>query len=303
LELGQAALALAKENETDTTVVQMARLLALADQALGDSREVLAMRSQYLNDIMQYAVEAARQMAFLMEQSHDAVHSLSHRSVRESFIGKRGGKYVGQNSSRSCIRQRRSWKHRCRQQRRRRCSRCMRVYMDGERPCGVAAGQPFWRQTASRADRWRDMGATEYEVRAIRFGIIDLPSTPFTSGLVLPIIPQNKNDLEFGKEDLRIESASGIYEEVSAEEVRAVVETGRMVSSAITTWQGKKVETKVHLVINFVQQSKHWPKRSVKMETLPGFALNLVKNDYLMSLDVVSGYWQFYIHPRISDYF
>jgi hypothetical protein len=63
----------------------MARLLALAEKAFGAAREVLAMRGQYFPDITQYGVEAVRQMAFLVEQSQDAVHSLSHRSVRESL--------------------------------------------------------------------------------------------------------------------------------------------------------------------------------------------------------------------------
>jgi hypothetical protein len=45
-------------------------------------------------------------------------------------------------------------------------------------PCGVAGGQPFWRRTALQADKRKNMGATEYEVRAIRFGILDLPSIP-----------------------------------------------------------------------------------------------------------------------------
>jgi hypothetical protein len=85
LELNQAALVLSKENETDMTVVRMVRMLALADQALGASLEVLAMRGQNFTDIVQYGVEAARKMAFLVEQSHDAVQSLSHRSIRESL--------------------------------------------------------------------------------------------------------------------------------------------------------------------------------------------------------------------------
>ena len=85
LELGQAALAIVKEGEDSMTTEEMARLLALADRAFGAAREVLAMRGQYFTDVVQYGVEAARQMAFLVEQSHDAVHSLSHRSVRESL--------------------------------------------------------------------------------------------------------------------------------------------------------------------------------------------------------------------------
>jgi hypothetical protein len=137
--------------------------------------------------------------------------------------------------------------------------------MKEEQPCGVTGGQPFWKQTTLRAQMWRDIRATEYVVRAIRFGILDLPSTPFTSGLVLPAIPQNKEDLEFGKEDLRIGCDSGIYEELSAEEVRAVVETGRMVSSAFTTWQGEGVERKGRLVINFSGRAK------IDRKDLPGW--------------------------------
>jgi hypothetical protein len=67
------------------STAQMARLLALAEKAFGAAREVLAMRGQYFTDITQYGVEASRKMAILVEQSHDAVHSLSHRSVRESI--------------------------------------------------------------------------------------------------------------------------------------------------------------------------------------------------------------------------
>jgi hypothetical protein len=44
-----------------------------------------SMRGQYFTDVVQYGVEAAPQMAFLVEHSHDAVHSLSHRSVCESL--------------------------------------------------------------------------------------------------------------------------------------------------------------------------------------------------------------------------
>jgi hypothetical protein len=154
---------------------------------------------------------------------------------------------------------------------------------EGDRPCGVAGGQPFWRRTALRADRWRDMGATEYEVRAIRFGILDLPSIPFTSGVVLPAIPQTEEDLEFGREDLRAGCASGIYEDIGVEGMREAVSMGRMVSLAFVVWQGEGTERKGRFVINFSRQSRHWPKGSVRMETFPGFALNLVKNDHLMS--------------------
>jgi hypothetical protein len=126
---------------------------------------------------------------------------------------------------------------------------------------------------------------------------------PFTSGVVLPAIPQSKEVLEFGREDLRAGCASGIYEEVGAEELREAVRMGRMVSSAFAVWQGEGAERKGRFVINFSRQSWHWPKESVKMETLPGFALNLVKNDHLISWDVKSGYIYFYLHPKMRDFF
>jgi hypothetical protein len=53
-----------------------------------------------------------------------------------------------------------------------------------------------------KADRWAELGASGYEERAIRFGILDPPSVPFTAGTILPYIPETEEDLEFGKADL-----------------------------------------------------------------------------------------------------
>jgi hypothetical protein len=56
-------------------------------------------------------------------------------------------------------------------------------------------------------------------------------------------------------------------------------------------------------VINFARQSRHWAKGSVKIETLPRSALNLLSGDCLTSWDVKSGYRHFYLHPRMRDCF
>jgi hypothetical protein len=154
-----------------------------------------------------------------------------------------------------------------------------------------------------RADRWRIIGAAEDEVRSIRFVILDLPSIPFTSGVVLPEIPQTEEVLLFGREELRAGCASEIYEDIGVEEAREALSMRLMVSSAFVVWYGEGVERKKLFVINLSQQSQHWPKGSVKMENLPCFALNLAKNDHLMSWDVKSGYRHFYLHPKMRDYF
>ena len=46
------------------------------------------MRAQYFRDITEHGVEEARQMAYLVEQGHDAVHSESYRTAREALTGK-----------------------------------------------------------------------------------------------------------------------------------------------------------------------------------------------------------------------
>jgi hypothetical protein len=52
---------------------------------------------------------------------------------------------------------------------------------------------------------------------------MDLPVIRFNSGVLLPAIPQSEEDLDFRREDLHAGFATGVYEEVSTEEVREVV--------------------------------------------------------------------------------
>jgi hypothetical protein len=176
----------------------------------------------------------------------------------------------------------------------------------GKADCGpaeAAGGRPLWRNTALRADQWAAIGSTEFEVRAIRYGILDPPSIPFKGGLVLPDIPQTEADMEFGRRDLAAGCAEGVYEEIGAKRAQELVERGLMVSSAFTIWQGEGAEKKGRFVINFSRQSRHWPKGTVKMETVPGFGLALLRNDHLMSWDIKSGYRHFYLHPLMRDFF
>jgi hypothetical protein len=109
--------------------------------------------------------------------------------------------------------------------------------------------------------------------------------------------------MEFEMEALRAWCATGIYEEVCAEEVKEIVQAGRMVSSTFTVWQGDGLERKGRFVINFARQSRHLPQGSVKMEILTKVSLILVTNDYLMSWDIKSGYRHVYLYPLMRDFF
>jgi hypothetical protein len=97
--------------------------------------------------------------------------------------------------------------------------------------------RPLWLQTQGRVEEWRQLGASPFLCRAIKYGIYEPPTIPFVSGEVMGELPQSAEDLRFGIEDLRAGCAEGIYEEVSREDVSAVQAKGCMISSEL--WSGR----------------------------------------------------------------
>lgn len=161
---------------------------------------------------------------------------------------------------------------------------------------------PLWRRTSTRSAAWsRILSTSPYLTRQIKYGIRDMPSVPFTEGIVLPIIPQTEEDKEFARMDISEGISGRIYEELSKDYVEERVKKGLMVSSAFVVWQGE--EKKGRFVINFHRQSKHWAKGSIKMETIPSFALEMERDDFMFSFDIKAGYRHFYLHPSMRDYF
>lgn len=67
---------------------EFGRKLRLAQMSMKVALEVLSMRAQYITDIKEQGVVLARQMAFLVEQGHDAVFSESYHSVIEALTVK-----------------------------------------------------------------------------------------------------------------------------------------------------------------------------------------------------------------------
>ena len=104
----------------------------------------------------------------------------------------------------------------------------------------------------------------------------------FTEGEVLGSVLQSEENMASGREDLWRGCASGVYEDLSSGYVRDRVKEGKMVSSAFTVWQGEGTERRGWFVVDFKSHRKHWPQRSVKMENITGFALNLQQDDHLM---------------------
>jgi hypothetical protein len=124
-----------------------------------------------------------------------------------------------------------------------------------------------------RVESWRLLGASEFLCRAVQFGILEQPSIPFSSSEVMNQIPQTPEDLAFRRKDLRAGCQEGIYEAVPTGEVERIRSTGAMISSSFVVWQDGPEGRKGRFVVNLSKQSKHWPKGSVRMETLPEYAL------------------------------
>jgi hypothetical protein len=106
-------------------------------------------------------------------------------------------------------------------------------------------------------------------------------------------IPQSPEDLAFGREDLRAGCQEGIYEEVSIGEAERIRSTGAMISSSFVVWQIEQVGRKRRFAVNKSEQSKNWPKRSVRMETLPEYALELEREENLVSFNIQAGFRHF----------
>lgn len=76
-----------------------------------------------------------------------------------------------------------------------------------------------------------------------------------------------------------------------------------MVSSAFTVWQEGSGERKGRFVVNVSKQSKHWARGSVRMETIPHYAMDMEQGDHFLSFDIKSGYRAFRLAPKMRDWF
>lgn len=169
---------------------------------------------------------------------------------------------------------------------------------------GASGGRPLWRGTSLRADKWgRYLGASAFICRTIRYGVRDMPLVPFVNGEMLPPIPQTEEDKVFARAKIEEGCKEQTIREVTRDYAVSRVASGLLVSSSFVAWQGEGKDRRGRFVINLHKQSKHWAKGSTKMETLPGFALEVEKGDHLISFDVKSGYHHFYLHPDMRDYF
>jgi hypothetical protein len=112
-------------------------------------------------------------------------------------------------------------------------------------------------------------------------------------------IRQTPEYLAFGREDLRAGCQEGLYEEVTTGEAERIRSTGAIISPSFVAWQDGPEGRKGRFVVNLSKQSKHWPKGSVRMETLPEYALELERGERMVSFDIQAGYRHFRLAPQM----
>lgn len=107
----------------------------------------------------------------------------------------------------------------------------------------------------------------------------------------------------FAAVDLREGCASGNYPEISQARALKAKENGALISSAFTIWQDIPEGRKGRFVVNLSEQSKHWKKVTIRMESLPEFAMQIQQVDHFISFDLKKGYRHFRLHPDKWDWF
>jgi hypothetical protein len=101
------------------------------------------------------------------------------------------------------------------------------------------------------------------------------PSIPFSCGEVINPITQTLDGCQ-----------EAIYEEVTTGDAERIRSRGAMISSSFVVWQDGPEGRKGRFVVKLLTQSKHWPQRSVRMETLPEYALELERGEKMVSFDI-----------------
>jgi hypothetical protein len=90
---------------------------------------------------------------------------------------------------------------------------------------------------------------------------------------------------------------------VTTGEAERIRSTGAMISSSFVVCKDGPEVRKGRFVVNLSKQSKHWPKGSVRMKTLPEYALELENGEKMVSFGIQAGYRHFRVAPQMRDWF
>ena len=166
-------------------------------------------------------------------------------------------------------------------------------------PTGGWSPRPNWARVRRNVSRWRQIGASEFIIRVLLFGVLEPPVRPFVKGQVLRGPRPSKEDTAFILNELDQGCKAGYYRTVSHAEAQATLADGNLISPVFVDRRGGKGR----LIINLKRVSLHWDKKPMQMETLSGFCTSLTQGDHLLSFDLEGGYRHVRMHPLMEKYF
>lgn len=159
-------------------------------------------------------------------------------------------------------------------------------------------GTPHYERVAGRVGRWmelRDEHAGEingFLGRALEKGILDAPDNPERFVGKLTDVPQEKRNLEFGRNALAEGHApdSRLWKDIGEQETMLQVAHDHRISSAFVNWStDEEKEAKGRFVQNFKRHSKQLNKRGARMESAAEFAVDMEERDQFISFDIKAG--------------
>ena len=90
---------------------------------------------------------------------------------------------------------------------------------------------------------------------------------------------------------------------MSQQHARRALSQGAVISTDFVVWKDKEGERREFFVINLSLQSGHWAKGTVRMETLPEFAIQVQSKDHMLAMDVLQGFRHFQLHEEMRVWF
>lgn len=169
----------------------------------------------------------------------------------------------------------------------------------------------LWREPQTSLQKWRHLRCSELPFRAVTCGIYGPLLVPFRKeqGIELADVPQTMEKKAFAVVDLREGCAHGIYREVLHANALKAKAKRSVIFSDFKIWQDiSEVEKGMFLVklsnsqnIGRKEQSKHWKKGTVRMDSIPKFAIKIEQGDQFISFDLKNRYRHFRLYPNFRD--
>ena len=160
----------------------------------------------------------------------------------------------------------------------------------------VAAGEPPAQPARASVDAWREIGASRWVRRALKFGL----RLPWLTPRGRPRTrcrpyPTGGRDGAFVDEELDRWTQAGFVRRMSEAEAAAAP----CVSPAFVSWDRPE---KPRLVVDLRQVNEHLRGTKCKYEALFEFMSSFLPDDHLILWDIKDAYHHLYIHPNDRPY-